>query len=307
MRDERAPLDELAAWRRAGRFEEVEGTTLFVREAGEGEALALIHGFPTASWDWHSVWGPLADRWRLVAPDLPGFGFSAKPPDRDYSFLRQADAVESLLVARRLAAVHLLAHDYGDTVVQELLARQIEGRARIRIASACLLNGGVIPEIVRPLVIQRLLASPVGPLVARRIDETRFARAMRRIFGSDRRPDDDTIRALWTLVTANDGLRIAARLGAYHEERARRRDRWVNALSATDVPVRLVVGPADPISGETLAARYEEIVAGADVVRLSAGIGHYPQIEDPEAVVDAYLAFRAGIRGGLLGDRDTDG
>lgn len=46
------------------------------------------------------------------------------------------------------------------------------------------------------------------------------------------------------------------------------------------------------ISSEALSSRYEEIVPEADVVRLSTDLGHYPQIEDPEATVDAYLQFR---------------
>ena len=46
--------------------------------AGEGEPLLLIHGFPTASWDWHKVWHPLAARYRLIACDMLGFGYSAK-------------------------------------------------------------------------------------------------------------------------------------------------------------------------------------------------------------------------------------
>jgi len=286
------PVRDLEAWRADGRFENVDGATLFVREEGAGAPLVLLHGFPTASWDWHRVWSGLTDRWRVVAPDLPGFGFSAKPKGRAYTVRAQADVVESLLVARGLDAVHVLAHDYGDTVVQELLARQEEGGARVRVLSACLLNGGVLPEILRPLLLQRLLATPLGPLVARRIDEDRFAGAFRRVFGPEQRPDDREIRAFWTLVTANDGLAIAADLARFPRERRRNRDRWVAALSPASAPVRLVVGPADPISGEILAARYERVVPGADVVRLSAGIGHYPQLEDPHATIDAYVAFR---------------
>ena len=49
-------------------------------------------------------------------------------------------------------------------------------------------------------------------------------------------------------------------------------------------------GPLDPVSGAHLAARYRELIAGADIVSLP-GIGHYPQIEAPQAVLDAFFAF----------------
>ena len=65
-----------------------------------------------------------------------------------------------------LLCVHVLAHDYGDTVTQELLARyderQLTGGAGPELASVCLLNGGLFPEVHRALLAQRLLLSPLG-------------------------------------------------------------------------------------------------------------------------------------------------
>jgi pimeloyl-ACP methyl ester carboxylesterase len=48
-------------------------------EEGEGPVLLLIHGFPTASWDWHKLWNDLTQKFRVIAPDMIGFGYSAKP------------------------------------------------------------------------------------------------------------------------------------------------------------------------------------------------------------------------------------
>jgi pimeloyl-ACP methyl ester carboxylesterase len=73
-------------------------------------------------------------------------------------------------------------------------------------------------------------------------------------------------------------------------ERRAHRERWVGALVNATIPLRLVDGPEDPVSGAHLAARYRELVPDADVVLLP-GIGHYPQVEAPEQVVAAFLAF----------------
>src|SRR5512145_1638459 len=70
------PLD---AWHaRGGRFLH-RGHPIFFVDEGSGPALLLVHGFPTASWDWTPVWAGLSARFRVIAPDLIGFGFSAKP------------------------------------------------------------------------------------------------------------------------------------------------------------------------------------------------------------------------------------
>ena len=71
-------------------------------------------------------------------------------------------------------------------------------------------------------------------------------------------------------------------------------DRWVNPLLESDVPMRLIDGPEDPVSGRHLAERYRELVTDADVVYLE-GIGHYPQTEDPDGVIQNYRSFRESI------------
>ena len=74
------------------------------------------------------------------------------------------------------------------------------------------------------------------------------------------------------------------------EERRRHRERWVGALQTTVVPLRVIDGLEDPVSGAHMVARYRELVPHPDVVELD-GIGHYPQVEDPQGVVRAFLAF----------------
>ena len=61
------------------------------------------------------------------------------------------------------------------------------------------------------------------------------------------------------------------------------------------VPRRLLCGAADPVSGRHLAERYRELVPDADVV-VFEGLGHYPQLEDATAVLEAYVEFRCQAR-----------
>ena len=58
-----------------------------------------------------------------IAADFLGFGFSDKPRNYPYSILDQADLLEALLREKGITHVHIISHDYGDTVAQELLAR----------------------------------------------------------------------------------------------------------------------------------------------------------------------------------------
>jgi len=293
-------FETLDGWRAGGRRFRHREHALFYQDSGAAstEALLCMHGFPTASWDWHGLWPELCSRWRVIALDMLGYGFSDKPVEYDYSLADQADICEELLSALDVRHVHLLAHDVGDSVAQELLARHTEriavGDDRLTIESVCLLNGGVVPEAHRPTFTQRLLASPFGFLVGRLMTERRFCASISVVFGANTKPSAAELAELWSLVAFNDGQRIAHKLIGYIAERRRHRDRWVSALRS-NVPLRMVNGLDDPVSGARMVARLREEVPGLDAVGLP-GIGHYPQLEDPTAVLRAYLEFRTSLQ-----------
>ena len=197
----------------------------------------------------------------------------------------QADLQEALLARDGITSYRMLAHDYGLTVAQELLAR------KGAIRGACLLNGGMFPESHRPVLTQKLLASPLGSVIARLSSYRTFVRTMQRIWGETPLPDEET-RAMWSLVTESDGMRVMPKLIGYIAERKKYRERWVGALTTTSVPLRFICGLVDPISGAHMAARFRSLVPKPDVVELPK-VGHYPQMEAPEPVQAAVLEFFA--------------
>ena len=280
----------LAEWRAQGRGFSFNGQAIRYWTAGQGEPLLLIHGFPTASWDWHLLWQPLAQRYRVIACDMLGFGYSAKPRGHAYSLLEQADLQQALLSHLGIdEAVHVLAHDYGDSVAQELLARHQEGR--IQLASCVFLNGGLFPETHRPVLTQKLLLSPLGPLLGRLFSRSKLKSNLTRVFGPQTPPSDSELDGFWELIAHNDGPAVMHRLIRYMPERRVNRERWVAAMQETRVPLRVIDGAVDPISGAHMVERYRELIESADTVLLPA-IGHYPQTEAPAEVLGHYLQFR---------------
>lgn len=286
------PLAEipLCVWRTRGLNFSFRGQSIRYWTAGQGEPLLLIHGFPTASWDWHYLWAPLAQRFRLIACDMLGFGDSAKPVHHDYSLIEQADLQQALLAHLQVdQPVHLLAHDYGDSVAQELLARHHEERAQV--ASCVFLNGGLFPERHRALLIQKLLLSRLGWLVGRSFGRDDLVRHVTQVYGPCTHPSESALDDYWSLVASNQGTRILHKLVSYVPERVAHRERWVGALQQEGVPLRFINGAVDPVSGVHMLERYQELVPHPDTVLLQ-GIGHYPHTESPVQVLRHYLAFR---------------
>ena len=282
-----------AQWQAAGGYFNWNGHRIFYRDDGGGHsALLLIHGFPTASWDYARVWPALCRRFtRVIAPDMLGFGFSDKPAAHPYSLVEQTDLHLALLAQLGVQRIHVLAHDYGVSVAQELLARQLErGDGDLQIASVALLNGGLFPETHRMTLTQRLLRSALGPWLARQMNQQRFGKSFSVVFGKRGKPTLEELQDFWSLIAYNQGARVMPRLIGYIDERRRRRARWVGALQNTKVPIRLINGPDDPVSGAHMVARYRELIAHPDTVSLP-GVGHYPQTEAPDEVLSAYFEF----------------
>jgi pimeloyl-ACP methyl ester carboxylesterase len=96
---------------------EADGVTVFYREAGPADApvVLLLHGFPTSSFQYRELIPRLADRYRVIAPDLPGFGFTAIPDDRHYKYSFEALANTMLAFTDALHLTHyaMYVFDYG--------------------------------------------------------------------------------------------------------------------------------------------------------------------------------------------------
>ena len=96
---------------------EAEGLTVFYREAGAPDApvVLLLHGFPTSSFQYRELIPRLADRYRVIAPDLPGFGFTEVPAQKTYtySFDALAKTILAFTDALRLQRYALYVFDYG--------------------------------------------------------------------------------------------------------------------------------------------------------------------------------------------------
>lgn len=278
-----------AAWYSDGRTELINNQKVFFKRSGKGESLICIHGFPSSSWDYEAVWPSLTNRFDVVIHDLIGLGKSAKPK-QPLSIHLQADIIEALAIKLGINEAHLLAHDLGDTVAQELLARQLEKSSKIQWLSCVFMNGGIFPETHHPLFVQKLLLSPLGPLAAKLISEKSIKKSLTKVFSKTHPPTNAFVQETWKLIAENNGIAMLPRLIRYMVERRTYRERWVTPLVKGVVPIRLINGIEDPVSGKHAADRFAEVVPHADIILLE-NCGHYPHVETPNEVLKAFFDF----------------
>jgi pimeloyl-ACP methyl ester carboxylesterase len=285
-------VGDLTAWWEAGEHARLplDGAEreIFIARAGAGPSMTMLHGFPSSSHDWAKVLPALAGSRSVLAPDFLGFGASDKPTDHRYSLLEQADLIEGVWALEGVSETTLVAHDYGVSVAQELLARASEGRLAVRIEALHLLNGGVYPDLHRPQPVQIALLDPEqGPRISALVDEELFVAGLRPTFAEHYDAAADSAD-IWESTARGGGERIGHLLIHYITDRAEHAARWTGALESTGVPLGFVWGMLDPVSGAHMAERIRERLPRARLLALE-DVGHWPPLEAPERVAPALL------------------
>jgi pimeloyl-ACP methyl ester carboxylesterase len=261
---------------------------IFVRRMGSGPPLTLLHGYPASSYQWAKVAPELARTYTLLMPDFLGFGASAKPREHDYSIVEQADLVEALWAHDGWTSTGMAVHDYGSSVGQELLARRSDDSLSATITDMTLMNGGIYPELHRRTDKQsRFLDPVVGPVESAQYTEEAFVSDLSVIFapGYDARVDSEE---MWRTYSRDEGHVNSYLLIRYIRDRETHRDRWVNAMEGTDLPLQFVWGLPDPVAGAHIAERIRERMPERRLLELP-DVGHWPSLEAPERVIAAVL------------------
>jgi pimeloyl-ACP methyl ester carboxylesterase len=261
---------------------------IFVRRMGSGPLVTLLHGYPASSYQWAKVAPELAGRYTLLMPDFLGFGASPKPREHDYSLIEQADLVEALWAHDGVTSTRMVVHDYGSSVGQELLARRSDGSLSVTMTDMTLMNGGIYPELHRRTDKQSRFLDPViGPVESAQYTEEAFVSDLAIIFapGYDSLVDGEE---MWRTYSRDEGHVNSYLLIRYIRDRETHRDRWVDAMERTDLPLQFVWGLQDPVAGAHIAERIRERMPEQRLLELP-DVGHWPSLEAPERVIAAVL------------------
>ena len=126
---------------------DLDGVDIFYREAGSENAPAILlpHGYPCSSYEFRNYMAALGDRWRLLAPDFPGCGYSATPDDFDYSFDGYAAFLARFADRLGLKRFVIYLHDFGSQIGLRLAI------ARPGMIAGCIIqNGDIYEDVLGP-------------------------------------------------------------------------------------------------------------------------------------------------------------
>jgi len=264
---------------------EVDGLDLHYVVAGRGPAVVLLHGLGGFAESWRQNLDALAERARVFALDLPGFGCSAKPRTH-YRLTYFARALHGFLETMGIGQASLVGHSLGAAVGVTYALTHPSRVERLALLA------GVVPGFgYRMSWLYRLLAlRGVGEVLSLCGRPSVYKAALARCFASPTRAEIDFL--VESHYAARTGLDArAAYLATVRHVSAdfvEHGEAYRRAVATLDIPVLLIHGRQDPVVASAHCSAVADGLPHASV-RWVDGCGHFPQIENASAV-NAWLA-----------------
>jgi len=265
--------------RQASRFVTVAGLPWHVQVMGRGPVLLLIHGTGAATHSWRDLAPLLAQRFTVVAPDLPGHGFSDLRSRLHMSLPRIAGALWGLLCALDLRPTFVVGHSAGAAIGLRMILD-----AKISPCAMVSLNGALSPfpglaAILFPALAKLMFLNPcAAPILTRRAADP--AAVARMIEGTGSKLDAAGLGLYQRLLRTERHVEATLAMMANWDLRPLQRD-----LPALATPLTLVSADRDRAVPPQVANDAKGRVPAARVFKL-AGHGHLAHEEAPEMVAE---------------------
>lgn len=286
---------QLTHWQTAGEFITFGPFQhkVYVQQIGSVAATAektllLLHGFPESSYSYHAIVDGMAEVFdRIIMFDMLGYGLSDKPIDNyTYSLFEQADTAFTVWKYFGIKGGHLLAHDMGDSVATEIVARHendlLPAWFSVGLQSVTFTNGSMVLELAALRVTQKILLSSYGYWFKNVLSFKLFDQQVRSAHGNNKLATEE-IKTLWEGNLLQNGQQKTYLTIKYLNDRKRfEKTRWLPALSQTKLPIHLCWGDEDAVAKVEMAYYLKEKICPHARLTIMKGLGHFCQLGSPQ-------------------------
>ncbi len=270
----------------ASYYFDINGFKMHYIDEGQGEILLFVHGTPSWSFDFRNVIKILSKEYRCIAVDHMGFGLSDKPEHYDYTTINHSETLEQFILKKQLTDINLVVHDFGGPIGLHSAIKNSGKFKRLIILNSWLWSSSKDPDFIK---LSKILKSPLLPFLYRVLNfSPRFI--MPGSFGDNKL--SKKIRAQFIKPFAKRSQRNGALAFAKSLIQDQRwfESLWKQKEAISEKPALFIWGMKDPVIKEYYLDKFLTGFINSKVVKLETS-GHYPQEEQPGAVVGAIQDF----------------
>jgi pimeloyl-ACP methyl ester carboxylesterase len=258
---------------------EVDGLRIEYLEGGKGDVLVLLHGFSANKDNWARIGKYLTPYFRVIAPDLPGFGESSLDPGGDYSIGVQVERVKAFIRALEIKSLHLGGSSMGGSIAGAYAARYPDD-----LKSLLLISPGGVASSETSGMYRLIEEGKPNPLIAKSAEDYEYL--MDFVFVKKPFIPSPIKKALIQEAIAHEPLyqKIFKQLLSSVDSPLE------VVLEGLPVPTLIIWGAQDRVLHVSGAKILESVIPKARVEVIDA-VGHLPMIEKPEETAKLCLSF----------------
>lgn len=266
----------------AGKFIRIDSQKIRYIDSGSGIPLVFIHGFGASIYSWRKNLEPISKYHRVCAPDLPGFGYSDKPLDADYTIDAYADFIIQFMDKLQIKKAILVGHSLGGGIA---LLTSLKYPSRVK--ALILLDAEAYP-ITPPLMLRVAKLPVVRSIIHRAIGEWLVRISLKRSYYDHSLITDRLVDEYYQPLLTENGKAVPIKvLQAMDFEKLKELPRRYRHIRKKTL---IIWGKEDQISRIHLAHRLKKDLPNSKLKIIPAS-GHLVQEEKPEVVNRAILNF----------------
>ena len=267
----------------------VEGINISYIEKGKGNPIVLVHGIPTSSFLWRDMIEELSTHGRVIALDLPGFGFSDPPQNGDYSISNYARVFERFLQALSIEQATLVCHDYGGPITLTYALRHPDKWERLIILDT-FLHRDLPPW---PLSMKMAKIRPIGEIFMW-LGGKSIARAGLQGGVIDKSRVSEGVVRRYYMPGGNPDKLNRSMLGTLRIDAVKDLEFIEKNLKTIKKPTLILWGENDKFLPLYLGERIQKDIKGSKMEKIP-NCGHFVQEDQPGRATKLILEFLAGL------------
>jgi pimeloyl-ACP methyl ester carboxylesterase len=266
-----------------GTFRKINGLNIRVLAAGNGMPVVLIHGFMGMAYDWRFNIQELGKHFSVYALDLPGFGYSDKPLNFDYTSNGYAEFIASFLNAYRIERAVLIGNSMGGQIALMFCSKYAD-----RVAGLVLVDSGGYPHSVEFLPFKLLKAPVIGEISMALINRTIIKIMLRKgIYFDGSFATDEVINNYHGVYGTVNARKMPPKV---MRKIMKDEAHIASHLDNIKCPALIIWGAEDRVISPLRAEMFHKDIRNASVLMMPQA-GHMPQIEKSKAVNKALIEF----------------
>jgi pimeloyl-ACP methyl ester carboxylesterase len=258
------------------------------------ETLLILHGFATSSYDYHKIIDELKKSYRVIIPDLIGFGFSSKPKHYFYTAKDQASLLTVFLRALEIEDLSIMAQGFGVCILDEIESIIELGNVDLNLNDIYIINSRIQLALTKDetdLELQK--QSFTTSLTKMSLSLEMFKKYVKMTFYNKEEVSDEELEIYWKMLNFNNGIKTMDFIENYMLETARFGKKRLKNLKKSSINKYIIWGKNDEAYCLESFEKIKDLLEiNPENNALIEDCGYFPMLEKPEEFTSIIKSFK---------------